>query len=71
MVAQEKIPLTIKLQKKRDSWEIKVGVAFAQVNSLRNNFNIYKKESTRILERYEQWLEDNNIEPIMDISLYK
>ena len=71
MVAPVKAQMTINLQKRRDSWEKRVKIAYAHVESMRNNFNIYKNESTRILKRYEEWLEKNNVEPLLDLKQYK
>ena len=71
MVAPVKTQLTINLQKKRDKWEKKIRIAYAHVESMKNNFNIYENEKTRILERYEKWLKENNVDPILDINSYK
>lgn len=66
-----KIQMTIKLQKKRDSWEKKVRIAYAQAESMKNNFNIYRGECTNVLGRYKKWLKENNIDPLLDLTQYK
>lgn len=65
------MPPTIKLQRKRDSWEKKIKIAYAHVASLKNNFNIYKNESTRIKERYKEWLKKNDMDPLINFDDYK
>lgn len=62
---------SVQLQKKRDSWERRVRIAYAQLKSMKNNFHIYQEESTRVLERYKKWLEDHNVEPLMDFNEIK
>lgn len=71
MVAPVKTQLTIKEQKKRDAWERKIRIAHAHVQSMKNNFNIYKNERNLHVEGYQRWLKDNGIQPIIDINLYK
>jgi hypothetical protein len=63
--------ITVRLQKKRDAWERKVKLAFDHVESVKRTHNIYKVESTRVLERYQQWLQENKVEPILDLSQFK
>lgn len=60
----------IRKMKKRDAFESRVHTAYAHVKSLKENFHIYTEESTRVLEAYKKWLEENNMEPLMDLKQY-
>jgi hypothetical protein len=71
MVAQEKTPLTIRDQKKRDAWERKVKVAYAHVQSQKNMHRIYQNDVNNTVKRYEEWLKRNNFEPLIDLNQYK
>lgn len=63
--------MTIKAQKKRDSWERRVRIAFTQEESQRRLNRIYKQEASKVLREYEDWLKRNNYSPLIDLNLYK
>lgn len=71
MVAPVKTQLTIREQKRRESWERNVKIAYAHVESMKNNHRIYINEATNIKNRYVAWLKENRITPIMDLTQYK
>lgn len=58
-------------QKKRDAWERKVTLAYMHIESAKRNCNIFQVEGTRVLERYKEWLEKNDMEPLMDLNQFK
>lgn len=63
--------INLKLQRKRDNWEIQIKAAYMQLESNKRNFNLYQEEKTRIVARYEAWLERNGVQPILNLDYYK
>jgi hypothetical protein len=59
------------LQNKRDKWENQIKIAKEHQDLCMKNFHMYKNETSKVITRYEKWLERNAMEALLNLNQYK
>ena len=57
--------------KARDRWENDIKTAYYQAKLMKDNFHIYQNNTTQLVQRYEKWLKSREMEPSINLNLYK
>jgi hypothetical protein len=63
--------LTLKETKRREAWETELRIALYQRKCLIDNLRIFDNNLSNVLQRYEVWLKHRNIEPLVNLDVYR